>query len=90
LTPTGRHTGYQDPPALVLQDHVELNNELERTAIALHRMTFATPEDVAGMFGGEHGRQELAETWAKTEPATRRLYRLRADVILTVYRGEQR
>jgi hypothetical protein len=90
MTPVGRQSGYQDPPALRLEGHVDLTDELERSAVALHRFTFATPEEVASLFSSEYGREELAETWAKTDPSERRLYRLRADVLVTVHSGADR
>jgi hypothetical protein len=93
MTPTavGRDRGYQDPPGLDGdEDAVDFDDPLERAAMVLQRMTFATPEEAASLIGGEHGRRELAYTWARLEPATRRLYRLRADVALGAYRGEQR
>lgn len=84
-TAVGRENGYQDPPALELEGHVSLEDPLERTAIVLHRMTFATPEDAAGLFSSPSGRDELTYSWRRLDQPTRRLYRLRADVALDVH-----
>lgn len=81
MTPVGRATNYSDPPDLSL-DVVDFDDPLELAAIALHRFGFATPDEVASMLTGEHGRDELAHTWTRLEPADRQLARRRADVVV--------
>lgn len=80
MTTAGRETNYRDPFALTHEDHVDLDDALERTAIALHRMSFATPEEVAGMLTSS--RDALRDTWLAQHPTDRQLYRRRADVAL--------
>lgn len=89
-TAVGRDHGYQDPPALALEDHVDFEDPLERAAIVLHRMTFDTPEEAATLFASPSGRDELTYTWRRLDPASRRLYRLRADVVTDVHDHGQR
>lgn len=68
---------YQDPDGLAA-GNVDLTDPLERAAIVLQRMTFATPEDVGGMLTGERGRTELVYTWLRLKPHDRHLWRRRA------------
>lgn len=84
ITNVGRDNGYQDPPELTRLGIVDLDDELEATAIALHRMTFATPADAAGMFTSPGGREELIYSWRAQPVTERRLYRTRAEVALEV------
>lgn len=82
----GRERNYRDPVELDLNGEVNLDDPLERAAIAAHRMTFATPEDVASDFGRAQGR--LMDTWLALEPATRQLWRRRADVTIRAHNGK--
>lgn len=77
---TPRENNYRDPAALTHEDHVDLDDGLERAAIALHRMSFAPPEEVAGMLTSS--RDALCDTWLAQHPSNRQLYRRRADVAL--------
>jgi hypothetical protein len=75
---------FQDADA-IRDGRVDFADPLERAAIAMHRMTFATPEDVASLLnGGDHRRDELAYTWRRLAPHERHLWRRRAAVILAV------
>jgi hypothetical protein len=76
---------FQDGAA-IRERRVDFDDPLECAAIAAHRMTFATPEDVGGMLTGPHGRDELACTWLRLEAHERHLWRRRAAIILAGYR----
>lgn len=79
-TTASRERGYHDRPELTVDGLVDLDDGLERAAIAMHRMTFAVPEEVAGMFGSRAA--ELVFTWTRLEPAQRHLWRRRAVAVL--------
>lgn len=74
----GRHRGYQDP-ADFAELGPNLEDPLERAAIALHRLSFETPDGVASLLN-VHREAELAKTWAAHDAATRVLFRKRAEV----------
>jgi hypothetical protein len=91
MTPVGRMTGYRDPPELELERYVDLDDPLELAAIAAHRMTFATPDEVSSLLAGEYGLEDLETVWLAQEPATRQLHRRRADVVIAAAQtGAQR
>lgn len=79
-TTASREHGYHDRPELTVDGIVDLDDHLELAAIAMHRMTFATPDEVASMFGSRPA--ELVFTWTRLEPAARHLWRRRAAVAL--------
>jgi hypothetical protein len=82
MTPgNGRSRNYRDAESMLNGD-VDLDDPLERAAIAVHVLKAATPDDVAALF--TRGRGELAERWRVLEPADRQLARRRADVIVRV------
>lgn len=78
MTP-GHSEPDHDPVAL--DGIADFDDPREAEAIALHRLSFATPDEVASMLSGEHGRAELARTWALLEPADRNLARRRIEVL---------
>lgn len=76
----GRDTAYLDPAGFS-EETVNLDDPLEVAAIAAHRLTFATPDEVASLLT-IHREAELRYTWAAHPEDVRQLHRRRAAVVL--------
>jgi hypothetical protein len=77
-----RARNYRDPdeePAAL-----DWGDPVARVAVALHALSYNTPETVGGMVTGEKGREELAYTWSRKHPTDRQLLRRRAAILLEI------
>lgn len=76
-----RARGYRDPCAPYGPGDVDLDDPVERAAVALHFTCAFTPEDVDGMVARRDPVLLTGWTGPGVEPADRQLARKRADVV---------